>query len=222
VSLGRQNINYNVDSVVGTLELRFARSIPNIFNDSYPVIVALPVGNNLSLDSHAKIFKFAVTNAGTRDLRFASVDVAVDVSTLVGGESIVDLRLYEDNGAGGLGTYVAQFNTVFNSSTAMPSLIIFNNSNDQNSLLDNMTVAPGATRKFIVTANTTNMSNSQASSSINLSARIPGLIGWGAAAWNIGHLFYYYSPVNNGNTEVGPFSASDYYEVIGGVLNYTF
>lgn len=224
--LGTAEINYNQAVINGGAESRFATSTSYIFHDAYPTVAPVSLGTALPLDSSAKVLKFTVTNSGARDLRLASTTVSISVSGLVGSGSasgtIRDFRLYEDNGAGGLGSYIAQVDTVVNSSTANPTTVSFNNGNDQNSLLDNFVVAPGATRTFIVTADTSNMlGGNKTSGSVTLSAKISGSTGWSGTAWNTGNLFYFYTPVGGSENAAPGFSASDSYDVTGSSLTYS-
>jgi hypothetical protein len=216
--LGTAEINYNSSATNGSAEVRFATGTSYIFHDAYPTMSAASLGTTLPLDSQAKIFKFSVTNSGTRDLRFASTSVAVTVSGLATGGAISDFRLYEDNGSGGLGTYTAQYTTTVNSSTSNPVNVNFNAANAQNNLLTNFVIAPGTTRTFIVTADTTSMLVGKTTGSVTVSAKISGSTGWSGTAWNTGNLFYYYTPVNG--SELGPFSASNSYDVSAGALTY--
>ena len=221
--LGSADINYYLSTNSGSSESQFAPSTVHVFHDAYPVISALPFGSSqLPIESYAKIFKFSVRNAGTRDLRLGSATVSVSSFGLSSAGSISDFRLYEDNGMGGLGIYLAQNNSTIISSTNLVP-VVFNNSNDVSSLLDNLVVAPGATRTFIVTANTTNVLAGLASgSTVRVSGSIAGLPGWNGTTWSTGNLLYYYTPVNW--LEQGPFSASDsYYSpgVIGPWLSFS-
>lgn len=226
--LGVADISATSSNNGGVAEARFSTSTSYIFHDAYPTIAATSLGTALPLDSLAKVLKFSVTNAGTRDLRFGSSTVTFNISGLVGASgataasgTIRDFRLYEDNGSGGLGTYLAQVDTVVNSSTANPVTRDFNAGNDQNSLLDNFVIAPGATRTFIVTADTSNMLTTKTTGSVTLSAKISGSTGWSGTAWNTGNLFYFYTPVAGSENAAPGFSASDSYEVNGGTLSYT-
>jgi hypothetical protein len=220
--LGTADINYNAFSNVGPAESQFAPSVVYVFHDAFPIISALSLGTGqLSIDAHAKIFKFNVRNAGTQDLRLSGATISVSSFGLSTLGNITDLRLYEDNGVGGLGTYLAQNNSVINSTTNLVP-IAFNSSNDQSSLLDNLVVTPGATRTFIVTANTTNaLTGLTSGNTVRVSGTINGASGWNGTVWNTGNLFYYYSPA--ATAEQGPFSASDSYYtgVIGPLLSYT-
>lgn len=222
--LSTADINYNSASNAGGAEYRLATSTSYLFHDAYPTAAAVSLGTSLPLDSQAKIFKFSVTNSGTRDLRLASTTVNLTVSGLVGnagstGGTISDFRLYEDN-AGALGTYLANTSTItVNSSTSNPISVGFGIANDQNSLLDNFIIAPGTTRTFIVTADTTNMLAQKSTGSVTVSSKIAGSTGWSGTAWNTGNLLYYYTPANG--SEQGAFSASNSYEVSGSSLTYT-
>ena len=81
-------------------------------------------------------------------------------------------------------------------------------------------MAPGATQTFFVTADTTNITTNLVSGNIlRVSTKIVGEPGWNGNAWNTGNLFYLYTTANG--AQLGPFSASDSYNVDGGDLVYT-
>lgn len=224
--LGVADISATSSNNVGTAESHLATSTAYIFHDAYPTVTAASLGSSLALDTKAKILKFTITNSGTRDLRVGSTTVAVSVSGLTGGlptatGTVADFRLYEDNGAGELGSYIAQkytLATTITSSTANPMNIDFNADGDQNGLLDNFVIAPGASRTFIVTADTSNMFNSKTTGSVTLSAKIAGTTGWSGTAWNTGSLFYFYTPLDGSENAAPGFSASDSYEITGSTL----
>lgn len=220
--LGTAEINYNSAVTNGGAESRFATSSAYIFHDAYPVIAPVSLGSSLQLNSQEKIFKFSVTNPGARDLRLSTTTVSVTVSGLSGSAgnvgTISDFRLYEDNGSGGLGSYLANTTTVtISSTTANPSLLVFGVANDQNNLFENLVIAPGNTRTFIVTADTTDINDGKTTGSVTVSSKIAGSTGWSGTAWNTGNLLYYYTSVG-GSSEQGSFSASDSYEVSGSSL----
>jgi hypothetical protein len=228
--LGVADINYNSAANNGSAESRLATSTAYIFHDAYPTMAAVSLGSALPLDSLAKVMKFTVTNSGVRDLRIGSSTLTFNVSglTYTAGATagtpsgtIRDFRLYEDNGSGGLGSYLAQQDTQINTTTANPFTINFNDSNDQNSLLADFVVSPGASRTFIVTADTTNMLSTKTVGSVTLSAKISGSTGWSGSAWNTGGLFYFYTPVGGSVNAAPGYSASDSYDVNGGTLSYT-
>jgi hypothetical protein len=206
--LGTDEI-YGTPTNTTVAESKFATGTSYMFHDAYPSMQGVSLGSALTLDSQAKIFKFSVTNSGSRPLRLASTTVSVSVSGLVGG-SITDFRLYEDNN-GSLGTYLAQYVATLTSSSVSfgPT---FNAANAQNNLFDNLVVNPNSTRTFIVTANTSAMNTGRASgSTLTLTAKIAGSTGWNGTAWGTGNMLYYYTPV--AGTEQGPFTASNSYEV---------
>ncbi len=229
--LGTADISATSSNNVGTAETHLATSTAYIYHDAYPSMAVVSVGTTLPLDSLAKVLKFTVTNPGTRDLRVGSTTISISVSGLTGGlptatGTVRDFRLYEDNGSGGLGSFIAggsdsSADIIFSSTTANPSTVNFNVGNDQSSLLENLTVSPGATRTFIVTANTANMLNSKTTGSVTLSAKIGGSTGWSGTAWNTGNLFYFYTPVAGSENSAPGFSHSDSYEVTGSSLSYT-
>ncbi len=216
--LGVADINYDSVSNVGLAESRFARSTVYIFHDAYPAVSAMSLGESLSWDVQAKIFKFRVANVGTVDLRIYEIIPSFDISGLVFG-SISDFRLYEDDGVGGLGTYFGQNNITVQANTANSVSTLFDYSNDQNNSFETLTIAPGTTKTFIITANTANMMAGKSTGSIRVSSKIVGSTGWNGTAWNVGNIRYGYTPTDW--FPQGVFSASDSYDVDGGDLVYT-
>lgn len=226
--LGTADISATSSTNVSVAEARFATSTAYIFHDAYPTIAAVSLGSALPLDSLAKVLKFTVTNNGTRDLRIGSSTITFNISGLVGNGAptaasgtIRDFRLYEDNGSGGLGSRIATQDTVVGTTTANPSTINFNVANDNDSMLNNLVVAPGTSRTFIVTADTSNMLSTKTDGSVTLSAKIAGSTGWSGTAWNTGDLYYFYTPVAGSENAAPGYRHSDSYEVTGGTLSYT-
>ena len=233
--LGTADISATSSTSNSLAETRFATSTQYFFHDAYPTMVATSLGTSLGLDTTAQILRFTLTNSGTRDLRFGSSTIAVSVSGLQGNSgatassgTIRGFRMYEDNGFGGLGTRLAggtandTADVVIASSTASPSNVTFDPTNDVNSLLDNLTVSPGSSRTFIVTADTSNMGTTKtAGTSVTLSAKISGSTGWSRTALNTGNLFYYYTPIS-GTENTVPFSQSDSYDVQGSTMSRSF
>jgi DNA-binding beta-propeller fold protein YncE len=219
-ALTSARINYSAVTSNGPAEFRFARATVYIFHDAIPLISAVSLGNNLRVDSMARIFKFSVTNAGTQNLKLTSMNIALTINGLGQNGTIRDFRLYTENGNGTLSPQIAQDNTVVSNMINSVSLP-FNQNNDINNSLDNLFIAPGATKNFVATADTTGMLVGLNSGAVRLQAKIVGSTGWNANwnTWNTGNLFYYYSPAN-GN-QIGAFSASDSYEVMGNALVYT-
>ena len=229
--LGTADISATSSGNVGPAETRFATSTAYIYHDAYPTVVAGSVGTAIDVATNAKIFKFTVTNSGTRDLRFGSTTIAVSVSGLQATDmsssgTIKDFRLYEEGAtAGTLGTYLAGSSastadvTVGTTTQVSATNITFDPTNDQNSLLDSFLVSPGASRTLIMTANTNNMCVAKTvNTSVNLSAKISGSTGWSGTIWNTGNLFYYSTPVG-GTENVVPYSASDSYDVSGASMS---
>jgi hypothetical protein len=223
--LGVADISATSSTNASTAESRLATSTAYHFHDAFPTMAAATLGSALPLSANAKVLKFTITNAGTRDLRIGSTTVAFNISGLTGAGAssgtIRDFRLYEDNGSGGLGNYIAQQDTVVNSTTANPANISFSPANDQNSLLDNFVIAPGTSRTLIVTADTSNMLTSKTAGSVTLSAKVSGSTGWSGTAWNTGNLFYFYTPVAGSENGLPGFSQSDSYDVQGDSMSYT-
>ncbi len=203
-------INYNAVTSNGPAEFRFARATVYNFHDAVPVITGGILPSALTIDAEARIFKFSVRNSGTVNLKFSGVNVSSFISPLAEGGSITNFKLHEDIGGGQM-QLLAQSNTTVGPATINPTQVPFSNINSF--------IAPGATKTFIVTANTTNMLTGLNGGSVSIVPQIAGLTGWNGTAWNTGNLLYYYTPLN-GN-EQGQFSASDWYPVEGNVLVYT-
>ncbi|KKW19122.1 MAG: hypothetical protein UY63_C0021G0005 [Parcubacteria group bacterium GW2011_GWA2_51_10] len=233
--LGTADINFNSASNAGAAESRLATSTAYIFHDAYPTVAAVSLGSSLALDTKAQILKFTLTNSGTRDLRFGSTTISISVSGLqssgvvtAASGTIHDFRLYEDNGAGALGTWIAggasgSADVAIGTTTANPATISFQSGNDQGALLTNFVVSPGATRTLIVTADTSNMGSAKtAGTSVTLSAKISGTTGWSGTAWNTGNLFYFYTPVGGSENAAPGFTASDSYDVQGSTMSRSF
>jgi hypothetical protein len=219
--LGTAEINYNQSTTSGVAESNFATSTAYLFHDAYPTVASESLGTALFVPgAQTQIFKFSVTNSGKKDLRLASTTVSVTVTGLVSNDSVSDFRLYSDNG-GSLGDLLAQNSGFVTSttSTSNPLSVNFNTGNDQNSLLDNLVVAPGTKRTFIVTANTLSATVNKTSGKIYISSKITGSTGWSGTTWNTGNLFYFYTPTNG--SEQGAYSASNSYEVLGPSLEYS-
>ena len=187
------------------------------FDDAYPTIAAASLGSSLSLGSASQIFKYTVTNSGTRDMRFASTTITVNAAGLATGGSIGTFKLYEANDAGGLGTLLASNSTVTLTSTTTSVSPVFNVGNQSNGMLADFEIAPGATRTFIVVADTTNATVGKSTGMVSVSAKIGGSTGWSGTAWNTGNWFYQYTPVNG--SPVAITSDCDNYEVLGGTLS---
>jgi hypothetical protein len=166
----------------------------------------------------------------------ATTTITMHVSGLVGDGSstgtMYDWRLYEDNGSGDLGIYLAKSTdvgfaggegVVTNSSTALSwstngSLnVTFGEANDQNSAFDNLLIPSNSSRTFILTANTNSILNGKTNGTVSVYGEITGTTGWDwNSAWNAGSLNYFYTPI--GGSEVGAFSHSDSYIITGNTL----
>ncbi len=221
---------------------RFGTSTKYIFHDAYPTAVAQSLGTSLDLGSNTKIFKYTITNSGARDMTISTSTMTVNVSGLsynsagTATGTIGDWRLYEDNGAGGLGTFLASTSTVglgggaaatstainaITYSTAGSLLVRFDSTDDQNSMLDQFVIAPGASRTLIMTANTAGIGDGKAAGGVVVaSVKIAGSTGWSGSAWNTGNLGYFYTPV--GGSQTVELSASDSYDVAGSAMSHSF
>lgn len=217
-----------------------ATSTSYIFHDAYPTVVPVYLGTSLAVDTKAPIFKYTVTNSGTRDLRLGTTTVSVSVTGLTvnsgatASGTIGGWKLYEDNGAGGLGSYIAATSSagvaagtgVATSSGYADTYIVgssatvdFGITDDQNALLDNFLISPGASRTFIVTADTTHVFDGKTTGMVTVSGKIGGTTGWSGTAWNTGNLAYFYTPAGSGASETSALSASDSYDVSGSSLS---
>jgi hypothetical protein len=224
----------------------FASSTNYMFHDAYPVATPASLGTVLDIGAGTKLFKFTVTNPGTRDLKLGTTTVTFNISGLLANATatgtIGDWRLYEDNGVGGLGTYLAATSTrgyaggayVNNAATSTgyasgdfissgALLVDFGPSNDQNSMLDNFLISPGSSRTFIMTADTSNIGLGRGSTlgTVTVSTKVTGSTGFGTSPnWNTGNLVYYYTPI--GGTETSALTHSDSYDVVGTSMTKTF
>lgn len=228
------NTDMEARSVAGTLlsttdilgpnagaDAMFATSTSYIYHSAYPTIAAVSLGSALDQDTKAKVLKFTVTNNGTVDLRLASTTVSFSISGLQGLGAISDIRLYESDASNALVSYLAVQNYSINSSTVSPTTTIFGEANDQNSLLGNFLITPGATRTFLVTADTSAMGTGKTvGTSVVMSAKISGSTGWSGTAWNTGSMVYYYTP--SGLTVSDELSHSDSYDVQGSTMSRTY
>jgi hypothetical protein len=204
--LGTADIN------AGTAETRFATSTPLMFHDAYPTMAAVNLAS-ISPNTQSQVFKFTITNSGTRDLRVGSTTINFSSSGMVGG-SITDFKLWEDNGAGGLGTQFTSGVALTLTSGTPAGAVSFNSSIALNNLFNNLVVSPGSSRTFIVTADTqAALTGVTSGGAVYISGKIGGATGWSGTAWNDGNLQYFYIPA--GGTEQGPFYHSDSFEVAG-------
>lgn len=211
----------------------FASSTMYLFHNSAPVITAVSVGSTLELSQTAQLFKYTISNPGTRELRIGTTTVTVSASGLAGNNSatgtIDTWKLYEANSTGGLGDNLAatsscklsggaQASGCFYNSAAGSSIpLVFGQLNQVNSSFNNFTIPAGGSRTFIVTGNTTGVFNGKTQGSVSVSALLDGATGITSGGWATGVVEYYYTPV--GGSENGTaYTASDSYDVIGSTL----
>lgn len=225
-----------VINTANAADSRFATSTFYKFHAAYPLVGGVNAAGTLVTGATSKIFKYAISNNGTKDLRITTTTVTVSVTGLTGDNTstgtIGAWKLYEASSGGDLGTRLASTSTtgiagganavmsgVTNFVTTGSLDITFGQLNDDNSAFDSFTIAPGATRTFWVTADTTNITAGKSTGTINVTGSITGSTGWnGTNAFNTGNIYYSYS-LDNGTTYLGPYQESDSYEVAGGTMS---
>jgi hypothetical protein len=211
-----------------------------LFHDAAPVITSVSLGSSLDLNTQAPIFKFTVTNPGDREIRISSTSVKVTVSGLAaagtnGTGTLGAFKLWEANQAGQAGTQLAATSTCIAGGTVATlggvtcantntTNAQFNSDVDTNSLLDNLTVAAGGSRTFVVTADTSNVFSGKTQGSVSVSAVLDGDTGFSSgdstneANWSNGVVYYFYTPTGASENSTA-YSASDSYDVVGGTLS---
>lgn len=228
----------HIDAVAGVDAANnfFATTTAYLFHDAYPKLEPVNV-TSLELAEKAQVFKFTVTNEGTRPMRFASTTVAMTVTGLVSNGTtatgtINTWKLYEANTSGGLGTLLAENSNVGldggagGSYTVANTLdVAFGEWNDTNSMLADFSIAPGTSRTFVVTADTRSIGlgkGSLSSFTVQVSGSITGTNGQSSGnTWNTGNFFYHYTPVN-GVENTTAYSQADTYNVTGNLLTRNF
>ncbi len=230
-------------SGANTTSVRFATSSFYLFHNTAPVIASVNIGSTLEQSSQAKIFQFSITNSGDREMRISTTTINVAASGLTANGTatgtIGTWQLWEANSSGGLGTQIAATSTAslaggigitngVNASAGNTLNVVFGQSNDTNSLLDNFTIPVGSSRTLILVADTTAMFNGKASGvgqiTVSVSPKLDGATGYDASAdefednWANGVVEYYYTPVN-GSVNSEAYVASDSYDVVGTSLS---
>ncbi len=209
----------------------FATSTFYEFHDAVASIANNDLGTSLETSASARIFKFTITNTGTRDLRLTTTTINVNVSGLTASAAfatgtIGTWKLYEDNGSGGLGTLLSTATDnglaggagVTGYDAQSSGTVTFGDGVDENSMFDNFVISAGASRTFIMTADTTDVLDGKTQGVVTVSASLAGSTGWNGTAWNVGNAYYFYTPVGT-STEVGPVRHSDSYTVTGSTLS---
>lgn len=234
--------NYTIKSNGSDISASATISTPSstryLFHNAAPTVAKFDVGTSLSLASQAKIFGYTVTNNGDREMRVATNTLAVAVSGLTGNGSatgtLYGFQLWEANSAGEPATQLAVASTTgtmclsggageADCTNATTVSVSFGENNDVNSLFDNLTVPAGGSRTFIMTANTTDVLDAKTQGTVSVSVTLDGATGFVSSDdstqegyWANGVILYYYTPV--GGSELGPYSGSDSYDVVGEAL----
>ncbi len=213
-----------------------ASSTAHLFHNTAPVITPVSLGSSLELGSEAPIFKYTVYNPGDRELRLGSTTVKISASGMTGNNTVSGtlntFKLWESNAQGSKGQLlttssscslvVGNQNTAgcyFSASTSSISVTL-GTMGQNGSALNNFTIPAGGSRTFIVTADTTGVLNGKTTGVVTVSPMLDGATGYNLtdSAWATGVLAYYYTPVNS-TSELGPFTASDSYDVVGSTLS---
>ncbi len=219
----------------------------NLLHNAAPIITAINSTKNLPISTNAQLFKFTVSNPGDRDLRVSDMSIMAFASGLSNSllsnpsstepyvyAKVKDWRLWEANSAGGLGMNLAATSTCeFAVVKGVPGCVSglgysiyanFNKNNQINKSFENLFIAPGASRTFIMTADTTGILTNKTAGMVWYVSNMQGYTGFdrydNTKTWNTGSLTYYYTPVGS-TKELGPFTYSDSYIVQGEVLSKT-
>ncbi|MEK7083973.1 MAG: hypothetical protein AAB932_01965 [Patescibacteria group bacterium] len=233
-----------IDAVFGdnTANSRFATSTYYLFHNAAPTIVNRPLGTNLPISSQAPLFAYTISNGGDRTMRVESAVITVTASGLASNASttgaIRSWQLWEANANGGLGFMIASSTQCALVGSENPVgcdvsgvaggtlTVVFDPSNDVDNFLDNCTVSAGGSRTFYLVADTTHVFDGKTFGTVSVSARLDGATGFLPGAnvhednWADGAIDYYYTPIG-GSENIEAYSASDSYDVVGGVLSRT-
>ncbi|HYE59900.1 MAG TPA: hypothetical protein VEA18_01825 [Candidatus Kapabacteria bacterium] len=191
-----------------------------LYHATAPIITNIPLDPNLQVSTQAPIFKYRISNPGTRELRISSTTVKIGVAGLAANGSatgsISGFELWELNSTGNLGTRIATntlgmewVNGVFvGCLSAAPSTqfqipgsghclfttgtlnVHFTPRSDLYNLLDNLVIQAGSSRSFAIVANTTNMLSGKTSGVVSVFAKLDGNTGLDGI-WNYNHERYW-------------------------------
>ncbi len=128
--------------------------------------------------------------------------------------------------AGGIGATASDATGACANSVTSSLNLVFGVDSDSQSLFEDIQIAPGASRTFVLTANTNNIAAGRTSypSTVTVSASLAGSRGYVSgnatheANWADGVIQYFYTPVN-GSINTTAYSASDSYPVNGPSLS---
>jgi len=241
----------NPNSTSGS-DSRFSTSTYYMFHNAAPSISKVSVGSSLDANSEAKLFSFTIANSGDREMRIASTTINVAASGMTADSSfttgtIQTWKLYEANGAGGLGTLLASTSSCkliggsagtgfasgcsINANAASGNTLNVTFGADQstsdNWTSDYLTVSAGSSRTFVFVADTSAVTAGKTTGTVNVTAKLDGATGFDATAdtnednWADGVVLYFYKQVVGGSENTDPHSASDSYDVTGDTLKLT-
>ena len=210
--LGTADINENANSNAGSAETKIATSTKYMFHDAYPTVATLSADTSLKTDSAAKVFRFTVTNGGSRPLNFTSTSLYLASSGIVGIGQITTFKLYDDNGSG------SPVNLLSTGSSLTITSSSPTGTTHLSGFTQTVTINAASSRTFIVTADTSAVVSTKTAGTISLSPSVTGTTGMGTSAWNTGNFFYTYTPTGGTLTSA---SASDSYNMAGPTLSLT-
>lgn len=190
----------------------FATSTMYKFETAYPTVVAESTADKtLASNATAEIFKFSLTNKGTRAMKFTTTTIAIAATGLTNASystgTIGVWKLYDDagtllsststtgiaGGANGVLSGVTNFVT-----TGSLNVTFGQGIGSESSLLSEYLIDPGVTRTFTVKANTTNVTAGKSSGKITVYGSMTGnTTSDGAGSWTAGSVNYDYKPVGS-------------------------
>jgi len=155
------------------------------FEEAVPTIAGVSLGTSLDLSAAADVFKFSVTNNGSRAMKMVTSTVTMNASGLATGGTIGTWKLWDS--AGNLLSVTSTDLT----STTVSLAVIFNVTTTE------VSINPGDTKTFTVTADTTNAMTGKTSGTVTLSGSMTGNTQWNGSTWGTGSIDYQYMPVGS-------------------------
>lgn len=232
----------NVGSATAGTSDTGATSTFYLFHNAAPVLANSALSSTFNLSAEEPIFRFTISNPGDRDLRLSTTTIKVNATGLTSNGTtatgtIGTWKLWEADGAGNKQTMLASTSTCTIGGGTVPGSCNYTNNtlsvqfdqvNQASNLLNNYVVPAGSSRTWVVTANTTNVSNGGSGSrTVTISGMLDGATGYsyGDATnednWANGVMLYHYIPVG-GSENTTAYSASDSYDVIGTSVSRSF
>jgi hypothetical protein len=214
----------DADHINGGATTYFTPSNKFLYENSKLVIAAAsdtPSGVKVP-NSSTDLFKFTITNSGTRDISVTSVAVTINSSGLkaTNKTAVKDWKLYD--GSTLLASDVTEASWL--TGTTTNEVVTFNASNDGSNAWftdGNYVISAGASKTFTLKADTSGITTGiDAGASVYLTTKLDGTTGYGTSAWNNANAVgYTYTPSTG--SEVKGLSVSDSYPVNSGTLQFT-